>query len=520
MKKEQQLQATNSLVDTDDSDDELGIRLARANSVGGDDPFVDPFTQKDRIQRESRLLNYYSSSSDESVGSPSSKNKSSESATNPNTAVAAAAAAGAAATAASSDSDNDMWLSDDNIKGRGREGVITKSNSSDVQTEGKTEEVIDVDADVSTYVTTSPRKKAKASTIINPYKKHDQAMNGFATPIKSYQVAEETNEKDQEIALLKKQLLEFQSRNDAIRGSGNEAKGELPTKANVLKTDDTPNNIEAASPGKWPSLDSIVKNKMTSLSTPSKASKAVITVEVSRPVTDLKTNEDVHLIVFSSSGVMSWFIKPEAVKLCAEMYLTQGLGGEIASVYRDFSESSIRKVPHGENVLHRRNNRPTDNGNLPYPTIKMITWLRVNKKGFGLELCMKNFEHTLQAIFADCKPASYVLNDHLSENAIVLYDRFVQGLYRPAPEKKVPYEKTEELLEFFEMALGKTFKHGFKRIVTDISLDKFLPDFEIKNFLVSLGYSSFQDVLEDEKKAIYRSTVFPEWESIEQEAFM
>lgn len=540
LKEEQSRQASNPLVDTDDSDDELGIGLAKAESLGNNEPIVDPFQQKNRIRRESKLLQYYSSSSDESVGSPGSQLKSSGSSLNPSSFAAAAAAAATANDSSDDDDDQDMWLSDDDAKGHFGQGVTPTSKSTDAQTEGKMEEVIDVDADVSTYVPSSPRKKAKSDAIINPYKKQNPSENVFETPVKSCEIKSnpgvyETDEKDQEIALLKKQLLEFQSRNDAISEAA--AKGEFidkatskhggPESVSVLKSDDTPtsvnsssNDTELPSPGKWPSLDTIVKNKITSLSTPLKGSKAVITVEVSHPISDRKTNEDVHLIIFSSSGMLSWFIKPEAVKMCAEVYLTQGLGGEVASVYRDFTETPIRKIPYGPNVLHRRNSRPNDNGNLPYPTMKMITWLRVNKKGFGVDLCVKNFGQTLQAIFADCKPAAYILNDYLSENAITLYDRFVQGLYRPAPEKKEPYENTEQLLEFFEMALEKTFKFGFKRIVTGISLDKFLPDFEIKNFLVSLGYTSFEDVPEDEKRAIYRSTNFPIWESIEQEGFM
>ena len=534
--KKQELQSAKSLVDTDDSDDDsIGFSLAKANSVGSDGPVMDPFVQKKRLQREKKHLEYYSSS-DESVRAPGSKNKSNRTTTSSKTVdapvAAAASAAVADAAADSSDDDDDMWALDN---------VDTK-RCDDTMVDGKSEEIIDVDADVSSYVPSSPKKKkAKASTIVNPYRQQQQpAVCGFETPVKpvavkSNQAVKDIDDKDEEIALLKKQLLAFQSKNDAI--CGKEGKGESDMKPsselddsdpmNVLKSDDTSINankssfdFNSPSPGKWPSLDKFVNNKIASLSAPSKASNAVITVEVSDPVTDLNTNEDVHLIIFIQSGVLSWFIKPEAVKKCAEVYLTQGLGGEVASVYRDFTETSIRKVPYGPNVLHRRNNRPNDNGNLPYPTMKMITWLRVNKKGFGVDLYVKNFGQTLQAIFADCKPASYILNDHLSENAITLYDRFMQGLYRPAPEKKVPYEKTEELLEFFQMALEKTFKNGFKRIVTGISLDKYLPDYEIKNHLISLGYSSFEDVLENEKKAIYRSTNFPNWESIEQEGFM
>ncbi|MFZ9069441.1 MAG: hypothetical protein ACO23R_18885, partial [bacterium] len=92
LKEEQSRQASNPLVDTDDSDDELGIGLAKAESLGNNEPIVDPFQQKNRIRRESKLLQYYSSSSDESVGSPGSKLKSSGSSSNPSSFAAAAAA--------------------------------------------------------------------------------------------------------------------------------------------------------------------------------------------------------------------------------------------------------------------------------------------------------------------------------------------------------------------------------------------------------------------------------------------
>ena len=250
------------MVDTDDSDDELGIRLAKADSLGDDGPIVDPFHQKNRIHREVNLLQYYSSSSDESVGSPSSKTKSSGSASNLSSVAVAKAAAAAAATAVDSsddDDDQDMWSSDDDAKGHVGKGVTPTRKSSDVQTEGKMEEVIDVDADVSSYVPSSPRKKAKSDAIINPYQKKNPAENIFETPVKSCEIksnpgVEETNEKDHEIALLKKQLLEFQSRNDAI--SGATAKGEFidkatsklggPESVSVLKSDDTPTSLNAS----------------------------------------------------------------------------------------------------------------------------------------------------------------------------------------------------------------------------------------------------------------------------------
>ena len=111
---------------------------------------------------------------------------------------------------------------------------------------------------------------------------------------------------------------------------------------------------------------------------------------------------------------------------------------------------------------------------------------------------------------------AHFLHEHIKCEIPILYTKFLAGSYRRDGHKNIPYNDESELKKYFDESLQRTFKNEF-RFVYDITLDKYLPDSGIKNFLISLGYNGFDEVREDERKNIYLSGNHPNWLKIEQE---
>ena len=70
----------------------------------------------------------------------------------------------------------------------------------------------------------------------------------------------------------------------------------------------------------------------------------------------------------------------------------------------------------------------------------------------------------------------------------------------------------------FKADIEDTFKYGFARIVYNNHFDKHFCDFTIQQFLISLGYSSFDELSDDERSFIYKNGLFPEWYAISEES--
>lgn len=295
------------------------------------------------------------------------------------------------------------------------------------------------------------------------------------------------------------------------------------TKPAALSVADVPSSSNGAivsgsngsNEGGWSSsiLQMITESPSTSSSN---STRSPVTIEVTLPITDKKTNELVYIILFSNLGRKGWYFRGQPISAAFEKFFS-GSNGIPASVYSSFTETFIRGVSHGPNVYQRRKSKSNDNGSLPYPTTKLMAVLRLNKMGYGLEIYLKKFEDSIRRMMSNgIVPAHYLLE--LFRNDIPgLYNGFMSGAYRAGDKKNKAYASEAELKSDMKCDFEETFRNGFGRVTKDCHLDKFLCDYEIKAHLLSLGYNSFESVHDDEMSHIYRSGNFPAWNQIEQE---
>lgn len=241
----------------------------------------------------------------------------------------------------------------------------------------------------------------------------------------------------------------------------------------------------------------------------------VVSCEVTATFTD-KAGSIRGNLVFIQGGSELWFMKPDVLNQSSENMLSNALSGRIADVFLSFQDTFYRAVPSGQNILHRRTPRLNDT-RVPYPSTRLMTIMRNPSIGFSVQNCVTHFQNQLKAMMVKPVIPAHLLIEHLKTDIPILFTKFMEGSYRRDGQKNTPYKDESELKKYFEEAFQRQFMHGFTRVVYDITLDKFLPDSGIKKFLLSLGYNSFDEIDEQEKKSIYLSGNFPDWNSIEEE---
>lgn len=244
--------------------------------------------------------------------------------------------------------------------------------------------------------------------------------------------------------------------------------------------------------------------------------KAVL--EVTHGVTDRSTGELVHMAIFSYLPSELWWFKGPPVNTAFELFFAVAGPAPLkppASCYNTFSESFIRSARHGKNSYMRKG-RIVD-GQLPYPVKKVIFEIRSNPSGFPLQVVVKKFESNLRSMCSDGSVLAAYTFDHLESTAPGLLTGFLDGKFKKSSEKNVPYASEQELKDFFKHDIEQAFKPGFARVELNINFDKYFCDFTIQQFLISLGYNSFEEMKDEDRSNLYKYGRFPVWQEISEE---
>ena len=112
--------------------------------------------------------------------------------------------------------------------------------------------------------------------------------------------------------------------------------------------------------------------------------------------------------------------------------------------------------------------------------------------------------------------AAYLYNS-LEESGSGMLNMFLDGKFKKGADKNVPYKSASELKGLFTKDIEETFKNGFARVEVKNHFDKHFCDFTIQQFLISLGYHSFDELKEEERSLIYKCGRFPVWDEITEE---
>ena len=266
-------------------------------------------------------------------------------------------------------------------------------------------------------------------------------------------------------------------------------------------------------------IESIVASKSKPMS-PSKKSTEVspVSVEVTHPFIDKNTGMLTCLVIFPNLGRRGWHFRSTPIIHSFEAFLTQGMkGGNVPQVYAAFKETFIRTSIFGQNAYHRRRAKSIEIGTMPYPTTKMMTSLSYNPQGFSLDIHLSKVQDNFRRLFSDGRVPAFHHLDYLKDEAPGLYNGFMAGLYRNGELKHTPYDSEDALLKDFKDDFELTFNLGFGRTTKNIHLNKYFTDYDIKSFLLSIGYNSFNEVAEGDQAYIYKNGNFPNWDEIEKE---
>jgi len=286
-----------------------------------------------------------------------------------------------------------------------------------------------------------------------------------------------------------------------------------------LKLPSPPKNTNAKNGSGWGSnpyvLESLKKKKTSHPKT--RNHKAVL--EISYGITDLKTGEKVYIGIISYMPSPLWYFRSPAFnpafQLWHKVHGPRPIEGGTASVYDSWEDIPIRRTVYGENRYQRRGR--ISNGQLPYPVMKPKCEIRINPKGFNIKVIATKIDADFKSMTSDGTVLSSFLFDHLEENSSSMLNNFLAGQYRKGNEKNLPFEDENELRGVFKQDIEDGFQHGFSRIEHCIHLNKYLCDYTIQQFLMSLGYNSFDELKPDEQAFIYKNGHFPEWDDITEE---
>jgi len=244
-----------------------------------------------------------------------------------------------------------------------------------------------------------------------------------------------------------------------------------------------------------------------------------VVFELTHGITDLKTGEKVHLGQFSSHGNLLWYFKADPLNPSFSLWFQvkgpKAIDGTPAACYSTWHDTFIRRTHHGENKYQRRGR--VINNNAPYPVNRPCCSFRINPSGFSIEVLANKFESTFRSMCSDGRVLAEYLFSHLEEKSTAMLNSFLEGRFRRGDDKNSPYKDSGQLKDMFRRDIEDTFKNGFTRIEFKNHFDKHYCDYTIKEFLISLGYNSFEELKEDERPLIYKSGSFPKWDDIKEE---
>ena len=211
-----------------------------------------------------------------------------------------------------------------------------------------------------------------------------------------------------------------------------------------------------------------------------------------------ENTNSIYRIVFMKLPDDIWYVKAPFIKMMLEKVFD---GNEVPYWVTSLREIFIRKQPHGPNQLDRTKR---NNGELGFPK-SMITFThKLNRTASLFERHSLSYAIAkIHNIFANnVSRLNEVLHSWLCENQ--------RGIIRYFTEK---FDQ-EALLIKFKKDINKTFKA--KRVInTDIALDYFLLDWDIKKFVKNdIGLNHWP---ENELRYFYRvATRVPDFDTIQE----
>ena len=198
-----------------------------------------------------------------------------------------------------------------------------------------------------------------------------------------------------------------------------------------------------------------------------------------------ENNNSIYRIVFMKLPDDIWYVKAPFIKMMLEKVFD---GNEVPYWVTSLREIFIRKQPHGPNQLDRTKR---NNGELGFPKSMIAFTHKLNRTASLFERHSLSYAIAkIHNIFANnVSRLNEVLHSWLCENQ--------RGIIRYFTEK---FDQ-EALLIKFKKDINKTFKA--KRVInTDIALDYFLLDWDIKKFVRNdIGLNHWP---ENELRYIYR----------------
>ena len=271
----------------------------------------------------------------------------------------------------------------------------------------------------------------------------------------------------------------------------------------------------------WAAASNMNLGTLLAQSSPSRSQSAnSMAMDVSSAITSKKDGRKVHLITFSKLSPKLWWFKAEMMNRISQIYFSSVVGQKQneppPSFWFNFCEVFIKSVMYSfTDTLARR--KPGGSGNMPYPLLKLTTTASIAPGGFPLTTHLSNEQKLMKSMFRNAGIPAAIVLDTMKSSSPALYNGFITGSYRERPDKGTAYNNETDLHEQIKLDLQDAWKDGFGRITHNVHLDKYLTHHGIKTHLISLGYNSFEDVSDAERKHIYRDGKFPVWNEITEE---
>jgi len=268
--------------------------------------------------------------------------------------------------------------------------------------------------------------------------------------------------------------------------------------------------------GNSPEVQKALKAKIDSTTKP----RGSVHIEVTKPIRG--TDKKWHcILIVTYQGTKLWYFKWSALNDAFDLFFRYKdpnyHGGGVASCYSTWKEVFIRSVLHGNNKYQRRKSGRNKDGGLSYPVTKGSCTIQFQAGGFPLDVILKKLESNIRYMTSDGTVLATMLYKNISENSPQMASNFLNGVYRKGSDANKPYANEEELKKFFKDDIEATFKAGFAKVVTGNYYNKHLCDFTIQQYLISLGYNSFDELDEASRSALYKDGNLPVWDDIEEE---
>lgn len=264
----------------------------------------------------------------------------------------------------------------------------------------------------------------------------------------------------------------------------------------------------------------VVQNALKTKAKTNTNSKSNVYIEVTKPIRG-KDKKWYCILIVTYQGTKLWYFKWAAFNEAFDLFFRYKdpnyHGGGVATCYSTWTEVFIRSVLHGNNAYQRRRSGRNKDGALSYPVTKGSCTIQFQAGGFPLDVILKKLESNIRSMTCDGKVLATMLFNRISENSPQMASNFLNGVYRKGADANKPYANEEELKKFFKDDIEATFKSGFAKVVTGNFYNKHLCDFTIQQFLISLGYNSFDELDEASRSALYKDGSLPVWDEIEEE---